>query len=159
MKVDPTRASFLTYQIRSMNLEIERALAVIFAASGYALAEFYALRAHWGKGALSFTEISAHADLSEDDTILAITALIKKGLISQTKNTTTSITSLYELTALGTSAREVVMASYSDFITSLHADLSEQDMEQALSVMMKMHENVQADPVKISVNSSVISIF
>ncbi|WP_026941167.1 MarR family winged helix-turn-helix transcriptional regulator [Hellea balneolensis] len=159
VNADTTKASFLDYQIRSLYLETERKLPCLLDDSGCNLSEFYILRAHWDKGSLSFTELSAHADLSDESATKAIASLIQKGLLADIKGKGINPLSSFKLTPLGSKTRQNTMAKYDRFIAELYAGLSEQDIEHALRVMMTLHQNLQLDSVQTGENSTVTSIF
>jgi len=159
MKKDLTKAIFLDYQIRSMNLLLERLLPNILADIDCDAAEFYILRAHWQKRVLRFVEILAHSDLTESAAQEAIDKLVKKKLLLPIREDLSKKTASYKLTALGSQFRETVQLKYADFLSHTYTGVSEPDIEQALGVIMKLHENIQAYPVTVPNKDSVISIF
>lgn len=159
MNADITKASYLDYQIRSLHLETERKLPSLLDDSGCNLSEFYILRAHWDKGSLSFTELSAHADLSDESATKAIEALLQKGLLADIKGRGINPLSSFKLTPLGSKIRQNIMAKYDQFIAELYAELSDHDIEHALRVMMTLHQYLQLASVQVEENGTVTSIF
>lgn len=162
---DTTKASFLNYQIRSVNLEIERVLPSLLRDTGCDLNEFYILRAHWAKGTLSFAEISAHADLTDETTKAAIYSLIEKGYVADLKSSGIDPLLSYKLTGSGLKIRQLLMTKYTEFISKLYAEVPEQDIEYALGIMMKIHSSLHAHYIDNNENkqnhenNTVTSIF
>ena len=140
--IESSRAEFLGYQIRSLSMETDRALLDVMADSNFTMTEFYILRAHWFKGALSLIEIEAHSNLPVLEISGALETLQEKSLIKIIPNRENDAASVYEITSHGTQVRDNLMAKYSNFISSLCRGLSQKDIDHALYVLLKLHENV-----------------
>ena len=145
MKNEPTRAIFLEYQMRSINLELERLLPEVIGGVNCTLPEFYIMRANWEKGMLSHSEIAAHASLEPAELKTAIKSLLGKNIIVAANSGSTLEASHYKLTVAGSRARDELMKIYTSFISNLYAGLTEEEIDKALFVVMKLHENIHRE--------------
>ena len=158
MKNNPTRAIFLEYQMRSINLELSRLLPGVIEGVNCTLAEFYVMRANWEKGILTHSEIAAHASLGPSELEAAIEGLLGKNIIVAANSGSTLDASRYKLTATGSRVRDELMKIYADFVTNLYAGLTEEEIDKALYVVMKLHENIHTETESTSFTLAAVPV-
>lgn len=135
-------SAYLAYHVRSLNIVLESALKKKLKDTQLTSDAYYILIANWSKQSLTLHELSAYANLSIKQAERAVNTLFEMGLLKSTKNSNIASLGSYQLTKEGEALNSQLLLKRELFLAKALKSTPEADIQTALSVLMKLQDNI-----------------